>query len=79
MTEPDREDQRQSYEALQSEFFANRALIIAANRGPVTFEKAEDGTILIRAGRGRAGHGLDRPVPAHGCHLDRLHPDGSRR
>ena len=45
--------------------FADRALIIAANRGPVTFEKAEDGTLRVRAGRRRAGDGPDRPVPAH--------------
>ena len=52
MTELDREDKRQSFNALQSDFFANRALIIAANRGPVTFEEAEDGTFLFERGEG---------------------------
>ena len=52
MTEPDRESMRQRCEALQADFFANRALIIAANRGPVTFEQAEDGTFLFERGGG---------------------------
>jgi trehalose-6-phosphate synthase len=52
MTEPDREAMRQRCEALQVEFFANRALIIAANRGPVTFEKAENGTFPFERGGG---------------------------
>jgi trehalose 6-phosphate synthase len=43
---------RQRCEELQADFFANRALIIAANRGPVTFEKAEDGTFPFERGEG---------------------------
>jgi trehalose 6-phosphate synthase len=45
---------RQRCEALQASFFANRALIIAANRGPVTFETAEDGSLQFQ----RVGGGL---------------------
>jgi trehalose 6-phosphate synthase len=41
-----------SCEALQAEFFANRALIIAANRGPVTFESCEDGSLECHRGGG---------------------------
>jgi trehalose 6-phosphate synthase len=52
MTEPDREAMRQRCEALQADFFANRALIIAANRGPVTFDKGEDGTFPFERGEG---------------------------
>ncbi len=37
---------------LQSEFFAHRALIIAANRGPVTFRRDEDGTLTYDRGEG---------------------------
>ena len=39
-------------EKLQADFFANRALIIAANRGPVVFEKAEDGHLEFHRGGG---------------------------
>jgi trehalose 6-phosphate synthase len=39
-------------EALQTEFFAHRALIIAANRAPVTLEQAEDGTLEFQRGGG---------------------------
>lgn len=54
MEELDREKKRQRCEALQASFFAHRALIIAANRGPVTFEETEDGTFLFE----RVGGGL---------------------
>ena len=47
MGQGDREVTRRSCEALQAEFFADRALIIAANRGPVAFERDEDGTLGI--------------------------------
>jgi trehalose 6-phosphate synthase len=43
---------RQRCEALQADFFSNRALIIAANRGPVTFERAEDGRLEFQRGEG---------------------------
>jgi len=43
---------RQRCEALQTDFFANRALIIAANRGPVTFETAENGSLRFQRGEG---------------------------
>jgi trehalose 6-phosphate synthase len=39
-------------ELLQSEFFANRAVIIAANRGPVTFTRDEDGNLETQRGGG---------------------------
>jgi trehalose 6-phosphate synthase len=48
----DVDDTRQRCEALQTDFFANRALIIAANRGPVTFETAEDGSLGFQRGEG---------------------------
>jgi len=37
---------------LQSDFFAERELIIAANRGPVTFERDEDGELSYERGEG---------------------------
>lgn len=46
------EDKRQHCETLQADFFANRALIIAANRGPVTFETADDGNLSLQRGGG---------------------------
>jgi trehalose 6-phosphate synthase len=48
----DVDDTSQRCEALQADFFANRALIIAANRGPVTFETAEDGSLQFQRGEG---------------------------
>jgi trehalose 6-phosphate synthase len=50
--EPKVEAARLSCEALEAEFFANRALIIAANRGPVTFRTAEDGSLYHERGGG---------------------------
>jgi trehalose 6-phosphate synthase len=38
--------------ALQADFFANRSLIIAANRGPVTFETTKDGRLSFKRGEG---------------------------
>jgi trehalose 6-phosphate synthase len=52
MTEWDLRDVDQCYEALQADFFADRALIIAANRGPVTFETTEDGRLWFQRGAG---------------------------
>ncbi|MFN2219917.1 MAG: trehalose-6-phosphate synthase [Anaerolineae bacterium] len=52
MMELDRETMRQRCETLQIEFFADRALIIAANRAPVTFEPSEDGTLQVHRGGG---------------------------
>jgi trehalose 6-phosphate synthase len=52
MRELDVADTSQRCEALQTDFFANRALIIAANRGPVTFETAEDGSLQFQRGEG---------------------------
>jgi trehalose 6-phosphate synthase len=52
MEELDSEDTRKSCEVLQAEFFANRALVIAANRAPVTIEEAEDGTLEFQRGGG---------------------------
>lgn len=43
---------RQGCEELQAEFFSNRSLIIAANRGPVAFEIAEDGQLQFQRGEG---------------------------
>lgn len=52
MTNRDVGDIRQRCEALQTDFFSRRALIIAANRGPVTFDKAEDGSLQFQRGGG---------------------------
>ena len=46
------EEMRQRCARLQSDFFADRALIIAANRGPVTFERDEEGTLSYERGEG---------------------------
>jgi trehalose 6-phosphate synthase len=46
------DDVRQRCEALQADFFTSRALIIAANRAPVTFETAEDGSLQFQRGGG---------------------------
>lgn len=47
------EENRDHCDTLQADFFANRALTIAANRGPVVFETAEDGSLQFqRAGGG---------------------------
>lgn len=43
---------RRRCEDLQAEFLADRPLIIAANRAPVTFERAEDGTLHFQRGGG---------------------------
>jgi trehalose 6-phosphate synthase len=52
MLELDRETRRERCEALQADFFADRALIIAANRGPVTFQQSKDGTLQFQRGGG---------------------------
>ncbi len=52
MTEWDLRDASQCPEALQAGFFADRALIIAANRGPVTFERAKDRRLQYQRGGG---------------------------
>ncbi|MGD2207530.1 MAG: trehalose-6-phosphate synthase [Anaerolineae bacterium] len=52
MDDLDREKIRQSCETLQADFFANRALIIAANRGPVTFQKTNEGALRFQRGGG---------------------------
>jgi trehalose 6-phosphate synthase len=46
------EEMRKRCRALQSDFFADRELIIAANRGPVTFEMDEDETVTYERGEG---------------------------
>ncbi len=52
MHERDAQTSARSCEALQAEFFADRALVIAANRAPVTIEQAEDGTLEFHRGGG---------------------------
>jgi trehalose 6-phosphate synthase len=52
MKDRDVDDTHQHCEALQTDFFTNRALIIAANRGPVTFETAKDGSLRFQRGEG---------------------------
>lgn len=46
------EEMRKRCMILQSDFFADRELIIAANRGPVTFQRDEDGTLSYERGGG---------------------------
>ncbi|RPI54258.1 MAG: hypothetical protein EHM56_06430 [Chloroflexi bacterium] len=57
---------------LLSGYLADRALIIAANRGPVTFEQNEDGTLQFE----RGGGGLVTASPGSATRL-RAQP-GSR-
>ena len=52
MTESDSGDKSRACEELQSEFLSKRDLIIAANRAPVTFEEADDGTLVYERGGG---------------------------
>jgi len=52
MMELDREGMRQRCEALQAGFFADRALIITANRAPVTFARDEEGSLQMQRGGG---------------------------
>jgi trehalose 6-phosphate synthase len=52
MADWDVNDTHRGWKALQNEFLSNRALIIAANRGPVTFERAEDGSLEFHRGSG---------------------------
>ncbi len=46
------DEARQRWETLEADLFADRALIIAANRGPVTFESTEDGGLEFQRGSG---------------------------
>ncbi|MCO6453427.1 MAG: trehalose-6-phosphate synthase [Caldilineales bacterium] len=48
----DTTSERQNCRSLQESFFANRTLIIAANRGPITFQTAEDGSRTFSRGSG---------------------------
>jgi trehalose 6-phosphate synthase len=52
MTDWNVEDIRQHCEVLQADFLSHCALIIVANRGPVTFEMAEDGSLQFQRGEG---------------------------
>jgi len=49
---PDQDSERESCEKLQRSFFEDRSLIIAANRGPVTFQTARDGSRTFTRGSG---------------------------
>lgn len=66
MRDSDVDDTSQRCEALQAEFFSQRAVIIAANRGPVTFEMAEDGSLQFQRGEG----GLVTALLGLGQHAD---------
>jgi trehalose 6-phosphate synthase len=46
------DEMQQHCAELQTGFFANRALIIAANRGPVTFERDDEGELNYERGEG---------------------------
>ncbi len=52
MAESDVNDRRQACSLLQAEFFADRALIVVANRAPVTFDRNEDGGFEFERGGG---------------------------
>ncbi len=52
MKDLDMDDTRRRCETLQADFLSHRALIIAANRGPVTFEIAKDGSLQFQRGEG---------------------------
>jgi trehalose 6-phosphate synthase len=52
MNDRDANGSDRSCEALQATFFADRALIIVANRAPITVERAEDGTWEFQRGGG---------------------------
>jgi trehalose-6-phosphate synthase len=41
-----------SQDAWVADFFSNRSLIIAANRGPMTFEKDQHGILQSKVGEG---------------------------
>jgi trehalose 6-phosphate synthase len=47
-----KDEERERCEALQTAFFEDRSLIIAANRGPVTFQTAKDGSRTYTRGSG---------------------------
>ena len=47
-----KKESSQRRDAWRSDFFSSRALLIAANRGPVTLEKAEDGSLRFQRGQG---------------------------
>ena len=51
MKTPDNVEQKRC-DALQADFFVDRSLIIAANRGPVMFQTAEDGSRTFTRGSG---------------------------
>ena len=52
MTDTDVVDSAMTCDGLQAEFFANRSLAILANRGPVSFQRAEDGSLIYQRGGG---------------------------
>ncbi len=47
-----RDEEQERCEELQSAFFEDRSLVIAANRGPVTFQTARDGSRTYTRGSG---------------------------
>lgn len=60
-------DAAQGWQAFQDAFFANRSLIIAANRGPISFQTHDDGSRTFNRGSGglvTALLGLTRHVDA---------------
>ncbi len=52
LTDRSVDEMRRCCARLQSDFFADRTLIIAANRGPVTFERDEEGSLTYERGGG---------------------------
>jgi trehalose 6-phosphate synthase len=62
------EAKRQHCETLQADFFADRALVIVANRGPVVFERAEDGSLDFQ----RVGGGLVTALTGLCRHTDAI-------
>lgn len=52
MTDTSTNDRHQYYQELQTRLFTNRELIIAANRGPLTFTATEEGDLQCQRGAG---------------------------
>ncbi len=52
MSNTTNDDRKHGCKKLQHDFFADRSLIVAANRGPVTFNKTEEGKLEFEPGGG---------------------------
>ncbi|HLF89607.1 MAG TPA: trehalose-6-phosphate synthase [Anaerolineales bacterium] len=76
---PSNEDRFLKWHQLQKDYFGDRPVIIAANRGPVTFEKGETGDLYFNRGAGglvTALTGLARYLPVTWIACARTEADG---